>query len=143
MSRDGRKFSRFYYEQFMDEYPHIYADEAAFATWQWLLVASEQAWPSNPHLPRTVREKPLRRLVADELVAVGPHGTFELRGFRAERAKREQHASNAAAQRWQNAGNARALPSTRTSTSKRRLNRDVDTGRARGDLRVEPFEESA
>lgn len=139
-----RAYARFYYVQFIAEYPHIYADDAAFATWLRLLAAAEAMWPARPELPRSVRTRTLAKLIASELVETDGV-TYSVRGLDAERGRRSDAARNAAALRWhkngnavRNAnGNADPMPSTSTSTSTntREAKRDgTPVGRARPGL---------
>lgn len=108
MSRDLRPFSRFYYDDFLREYPAVYADDAAFATWMRLLVVAEKAWPLSPELPRSARIKSVQKLVAAGLVALGPLHTFSLRGHDAERQRRHGIAVAGANARWSADANASA-----------------------------------
>lgn len=102
-----RRFARFYYPEFKRDYPDIYADDRAFATWMRLLAGAEDAWPATPELPRSVKSAALRMLTDRGLVTVtGDH--YELRGFVTERSRREENARNAAAKRWHSDGNANA-----------------------------------
>ena len=43
-----RKFARLYYDQFMEEFGDIYADDAALSAWIWMLVLAEKMWPIHP-----------------------------------------------------------------------------------------------
>lgn len=88
MSKHDRRFARFYYEDFLTEYPEVYADDAQFAAWFRLLVVAEQAWPLPPELPRSVKARPLRSLVEAGLIALGPRHTYAVRGHDAERSRR-------------------------------------------------------
>jgi hypothetical protein len=112
--RRDRKFARFYYDQFIEEFPEIYAnDPVAGWTWLRLLVVAEKMWPTTPELPRWVRPRPLGTLVAAGLVEILPDHGFRIRGFDTERAHRAATARNAAAARWTNSasnapGNANA-----------------------------------
>lgn len=107
MSKDVRRFARFYYAEFVRDYPDVYADDAAFAAFMRLLTAAEMAWPTTPEVPRSVRPKGLKTLVDKGLVRVVGH-TFTLKGFVKERTQRAESASNAAAHRWHSGGNADA-----------------------------------
>lgn len=120
MTRVDRKFSRFYYDDFIREFPEVYADDAAFAAWMRLLVRAEKDWPTTPELPRSVRPRALTRLVDAGLVLPCDAHCYRIRGFDAERSRRQGIARNASAQRWQSERNANAsddaMPSTSTST---------------------------
>lgn len=120
MSKPDRKFARFYYDDFIREFPEVYADDAAFAAWMRLLVRAEKDWPTTPELPRSVRPKALARLVDSGLVGLCAGHCYRIRGFDAERSRRQGIARNAAAERWQSERNANAsadaMPSTSTST---------------------------
>lgn len=120
MTRDDRRYARFYYPEFIRDYPTVYRNDAAFATWLRLLVVAEQMWPMPAEIPRSVRSRPLAVLVDAGLVAVD--GTsFRLKGHDAERSRRRDSARKGAAVRWDSHGNANAganaMPSTSTSTS--------------------------
>lgn len=113
-----RKFARIYYQEFKRDYPDIYADDLAWATWTKLLVGSEEAWPAMPELPRSIKSRPLRTLVERGLVTVTGH-TYVLKGWVAERSKRQESARIAAAKRWDSDSNADAQPDAMPSTSTR------------------------
>lgn len=102
-----RQFARFYYREFKRDYPDIYADDAAWAAWSRMLIASEEAWPAMPELPRWLKPRVLRILTDRGLIKV-TGSTFILKGWVTDRAKRQKAASNAAAQRWHSDGNADA-----------------------------------
>lgn len=99
MTREHRDFARIYYREFRRDYPDIYADTLAFGAWTKMLIASEEAWPAMPELPRSIGAGPLRKLVDRGLVTFAG-STFTLKGWVVERTKRQQSASNAAALRW-------------------------------------------
>jgi len=110
MSDDRKRpFARFFYDDFLREYPHVYADDAAFATWMRLLVVAEKAWPLTPELPRSARSKPVQTLVDAGLVAIGPDYTYALRGHDAERTRRNAAGNAGAHARWN--ANAHAIAS--------------------------------
>lgn len=121
MTRDDRRYARFYYPEFIRDYPTVYADDAAFAAWMRLLVVAEQMWPMDGELPRSLRPRPLRTLVEAGLVTV-TGSTFAIKGHAAERSRRSDSGRNAAAVRWDSGRNANAsadaMPSTSTSKSK-------------------------
>jgi hypothetical protein len=114
VSRDDRRYARFYYPEFIRDYPEVYADDAAFAAWMRLLVIAEQMWPMPAELPRSVRPRPLRTLVDAGLVSL-TGVTFALKGHAAERQRRSDTGRNAAALRWDSERSANAVPSTSTS----------------------------
>jgi hypothetical protein len=91
-------YSRFYH-RFAREFPHIYADDAAFAAWGRLLMAADAAWPLRPALPRSVRPKVIRLLVgAGLLILEGDY--YTCRGLDAERERRRRAGKRGAAGRW-------------------------------------------
>lgn len=113
-----RRYARFYYAEFLRDYPAVYGDDAAFAAWMRLLVVAEQMWPLPMELPRSVRPRALRVLVGTGLVATdGTH--FALKGLDAERTRRRDSGRKGAAVRWESDGNANApanaMPSPSTS----------------------------
>jgi hypothetical protein len=106
MKRAERRFARFYYDDFLREYPEIYRDDAAFAAWMRLLVASEQAWPIPPEMPRSAKPSAVRTLTVAGLVAIGPAHTYAIRGHDKERARRHGIAVAAANARANGGANA-------------------------------------
>lgn len=108
MRRVIRKFTRLYYDDFIREYPEVYADDAAFAAWVRLLVLAEKMWPATPEIPRSIRPRAMRTLVAAGLVEECGTHSYCVRGFIAERTRRQDSARTAAAERWHSEGNADA-----------------------------------
>ena len=106
MTRTQRKYARFYYDDFITEFPEVYADDAAFATWWRLLVVAEKMWPTPPELPRHVKAAPLRRLTACGLVLLVDHDRYRIRGLDAERSHRSGAGKAGADARWGSDGNA-------------------------------------
>jgi hypothetical protein len=114
-------YSRLYH-RFKREFPGIYADDAALASWIRLLMLADASWPMRPPLPRSVRATALRKLVEAGLVVV-EGDSYGIRGLDAERTRRRDAARTGAAKRWQSDGNANAsavaMPRRdETSTSK-------------------------
>ena len=129
MSRpEARRFLRFYYPEFMRDYPDVYADDAAFSAFIRLLAAAEMAWPATPELPRSIRPKALRVLTARSLVKVSGH-TFALKGFVKEREMRADSARNAAAQRWHSNSNADAYADAMPKRGEDEEKREAERGR--------------
>lgn len=111
---NDRRYARFYYPEFIKDYPTVYGDDSAFAAWMRLLVIAEQMWPLAMELPRSVKPRALRVLVDSGLVATD--GTFfALKGLDAERTRRRESGRKGAAVRWDSEGNANALPSKSSS----------------------------
>lgn len=137
MARTDRPYVRVYYVDLERDYPAIYANDTATATWLRLLVLSEKAWPIDPELPRSVKSRGLRLLTAAGLVKLLDGHRYQIKGYRKERGAREARAKGAADTRWHppadpsGGANANAnahapafatahpsaMPSTRTSTS--------------------------
>lgn len=142
MSRDERKYVRFYYPEFVRDYRDVYEDDAAYAAWMRLLVLAEQVWPLTPELPRSVRSRPLRLLVERGLVVIKGH-EFTIKGLDAERGRRHESARNAADARWSGAASsangtaqrnadrtAEVMPKTSTRQDETRFAaREVDDNR--------------
>lgn len=102
MTRRVRKHLRFYYDDFMAEFPAVYRDNDLLATWLRLFVAAEKHWPAMPEVPRSVRPAHLRALVECGLVI--PDGDYyRCLGLDKERTTRLDAARNAASTRWGNA----------------------------------------
>ena len=131
-----RKFARLYYDQFMEEFGDIYADDAALSAWIRMLVLAEKMWPIHPEVPRAVKQSALRKLIDADLIRVRGE-TYSVRGYDAERRQRAKASRIGAAARWSANGNAIsnaisnanavqvAMPSTSTST--RREQRFIKT----------------
>jgi len=109
-----RRYARFYYPEFIRDYPLVYADDAAFASWMRLLVIAEQMWPMPSELPRSVKPKALAVLIDAGLVRV-VGVTFTLKGHDAERQRRSDTGRNASAVRWDSERSANAMPSNSSS----------------------------
>lgn len=107
---DDRQYARFYYGDFIRDYPDIYRDDAAFACWVRLLGIADGLWPAPAELPRSVRPGPLRKLVERGLVTV-ENDYYRIKGLDTERSRRRDAARDAAAKRWQSARNADAYGS--------------------------------
>jgi hypothetical protein len=99
VKRGTRPYARFYYDDFIREFPAIYADDAAFSAWMRLLTLAEKLWPIAPELPRHVKPGALRKLVDAKLVKVSGM-TYTVRGLDAERSRRHHLAKSAADSRW-------------------------------------------
>lgn len=137
MTRNERTYARFYYKEFIRDYPHIWDDATAFHTWTRLLVAAESMWPAAPDLPRSVKTRDLAKLVSCGLIATDGR-TYAVKGLHAERTARSNAARIAARSRWSNAdGDAQQSTSTSTKTKAIRDGTPVENGR--GPIRlVEP-----
>lgn len=101
-------YSRLYH-RFSQEFPDIWADDQALASWVRLLALADASWPMRPPLLRSARKRTLDRLVAAGLVMVAGE-TYTILGLDAERNRRRDAGRTGAAKRWQSDGNAIALP---------------------------------
>jgi hypothetical protein len=101
-------YSRLYH-RFQSEFPTIYADDHALASWVRLLLVADASWPMRPPVPRSVKAKPLAALVDCGLVVL-EGDAYTVRGLDAERSRRRDAARVGAAQRWHSDRNATALP---------------------------------
>lgn len=107
-----RTYARFYYAEFIRDYPDAWADERVLGTWLKLFVRAEQMWPLPCELPRSIRPRPLAVLVEMGLIATD--GTvYAVKGMAAERERRSNAGKAGAAKRWHSEGNANAMPSSR------------------------------
>ena len=100
-----RQFARIYYREFRRDYPDVFADDVAWCAWTRMLIASEEAWPAMPELPRSVKPKGLRMLVDRRLVTV-TGTTFVLKGWVQDRTRRASSGRIGSAVRWDSDGNA-------------------------------------
>lgn len=99
-------YSRLYHK-FSREFPTVYADDAALASWVRLLLVADASWPMRPPVPRSVKARPLAVLVKLGLVILDGDN-YTVLGLDAERTRRRESARIGAAQRWQNDRNANA-----------------------------------
>lgn len=104
--RSERRYVRVYDDDLRRDYPHIWRDDRAIATWLRLLSIADKMWPTVPELPRSVRAHPLSMLVDAGLVELMPEDCYRIRGHDAERIARSNAGRNAAALRWHSEGNA-------------------------------------
>jgi hypothetical protein len=103
-----RRWVRVYDDDLRRDYPQVWHDDRALATWLRLLSIADKMWPTIPELPRAVRPAALSTLTECGLVEILPEHCYRIRGHDAERTKRRNAASNAAALRWQSDGKADA-----------------------------------
>lgn len=132
-----RHFIRIYDDDLRRDYPAIWADDRALATFSRLLSVADKMWPTNPELPRSVKPGPLASLARCGLIVRHDDGTYSVRGLNAERSKRAALASAAAHARWSADGTAdstaSAMPTRQDKTpdQSKPIARDLDDdGRA-------------
>lgn len=109
-------YSRLYH-RFSQEFPEVWSDDRALATWTRLLMLADASWPMHPPLPRSVKPRVLG--VLSELVLVTGE-TYTIRGLDAERNRRRDAARTGAAKRWQSDGNANAYANAYATAMPRR-----------------------
>lgn len=130
MSED-RKYVRVYYNDLIRDYPEVWGDDAALATWLRMLATADPMWPTPPELSRSVKASPLRRLEAAGLVERLPANRYRMKGMEAERAMRSQSARNAAAVRWQ--GDRTPRPDADAMPKRNEQSKDEPKARAEPD----------
>lgn len=101
-----RHFIRIYDDDLRRDYPAIWADDRALATYSRLLSVADKMWPTHPELPRSVKPGPLASLERCGLIVRHEDHTYSVRGLNAERARRAAIATNAAHARWGTDSNA-------------------------------------
>lgn len=119
-------YSRLYH-RFRAEFPTIYADDACLAAWVRLLLVADASWPMRPPLPRSVKPRALRELVAVGLVILDGDA-YTVRGLDAERSRRRDAARVGAQKRWDSDRNANASAGAmprRDETSKSKDESDI------------------
>lgn len=99
MTRDDRRYARFYFPEFIRDYEEIYRNDAALSTWMRLLVIAEQMWPMAGFMPLGVSRRGLKMLVDAGLVTVTDL-TFSIKGQQEERERRQESARQSATLRW-------------------------------------------
>lgn len=131
-----RHYVRVYDDDLRRDYPSIWNDDRALATWLRLLSIADKMWPTAPELPRSAKAGPLAALTSCGLVERDGH-TYRIRGLDVERAKRAAQARGAADARWGTASNADSITSamprrdeTRTSKDEKNARDLDDDGRA-------------
>lgn len=118
MARADRTYVRIYYIDLQRDYPQVWFDPTALATWIRLLTRMDQSWPAAPELPTGVRKADLGILTSCGLVALNGHGTYLLKGYEAERGRRHAAAKTGAEARWKSSErNANASPDALRSQS--------------------------
>ena len=117
-------YSRLYH-RFSREFPEIYADDHALASWVRLLLVADASWPMRPPLPRSVRARALGCLVGAGLVILDGDA-YTIRGLDAERTRRRDAARTGAAKRWQSERNANASATAMPRRDETRLD-EIDT----------------
>lgn len=101
-----RHYIRVYDDDLRRDYPEIWTDDRALATWTRLLSIADKMWPTLPELPRSAKGVPLAALVRCGLVEPHPDHTYTIRGLHVERTKRAAQAQGAANARWGTVSNA-------------------------------------
>ena len=99
MARVDRRYARLYFDDLQRDYPAIWADDVAFATWVRLLAGAEASWPSPAILPRSTKGRVLRCLVDATLIEVDGD-TYRVKGLDAERTARQTSGRRGANARW-------------------------------------------
>ena len=100
MARAERSYVRVYYIDLQRDYPQVWFDPGGLSTWLRLLVRADQSWPAAPELPAGTRKADLGLLTSCGLVSLNGHGTYLLKGYEAERGRRQAVATKAAGARW-------------------------------------------
>jgi hypothetical protein len=116
---DYRPFARFYYVDFLRDYPQIARDNDALATYLRLLAIADAMYPAVPEVPRSEKAVHVRKLVEATLVKLVPPYGFQIKGMEVDRGRRYERARTAASTRWGTAtGNAVSnAPSTATGNA--------------------------
>ncbi len=101
MSREERKYSRVYHDAQDDErFILVWASDACLALWLRLLVLADGTWPAPAPIPRSAKARALSTLVDAGLVELVSGDLYRIHGLTAERSRRSNRASHAAAVRW-------------------------------------------
>jgi len=104
--RSDRRYVRVYDDDLRRDYPEVWTDDRALATWLRLLSVADKMWPTLPEIPRYIKAAPLAVLVNCGLVEALPAHCYRIRGHDVERTARSNAARNAAAGRWHSEGTA-------------------------------------
>lgn len=96
----GRPFARIYYVDLQRDYPEVWRDNDAHATYSRLLALADATWPVVPEVPRSEKRPHVQKLIDASLVSMCTEFGYRIKGFDAERSARSSKASNAAGSRW-------------------------------------------
>lgn len=99
MARDSAKYVEVDYD-FAAEYPSIYHDDAALATWLRLLMLAHGVWPAPATLPRSVGRRPLKLLQQEGVIEI-TGDVYRVLGLDKRRTGRRAHAAHAADVRYE------------------------------------------
>ena len=94
-----RPFARVYYVDLQRDYPSVWDDDEALATWLRLLSHADALWPISPYVPHGTNPTALARLRRKGLVSLR-NGRYNVKGYEVERSARSDHAKVAASTRW-------------------------------------------
>ena len=94
-----RPFARVYYVDLQRDYPSVWDDDEALATWLRLLAHADALWPISPYIPHGTNPTGLTRLRRKGLVSLR-NGRYNVKGYEVERGARSDHAKVAASTRW-------------------------------------------
>jgi hypothetical protein len=107
----GRPFARIYYVDLERDYPDVWRDDAALATYVRLLSIADAMWPAIPEVPRSAKAVVVKQLIdavsrssaspgdGGLVIAVPPY-SYRIRGLDAERTARSNAAGIASRIRW-------------------------------------------
>lgn len=90
----SEQYSRIYW-RFIEEFPAIFDDKAAFGWWMTLLIGADGAHPSPAPLPLGLPKRLLAQLTDAGLVEIGPGNRYRIKGVLAERTRRTANARSA------------------------------------------------
>ena len=90
-----RNYVRVYYNDLERDYPDVWDDNQALASYVRLLAIAEAMWPMRPGWP----QKASAKLVDSGLLVALPRHRYTIKGLDAERNARSNAARNAAASR--------------------------------------------
>ena len=57
-AKPDRRYVRVYDDDLRRDYPKVWHDDRALATWLRLLSIADKMWPTIPELPRSVQARP-------------------------------------------------------------------------------------
>lgn len=96
---EGR-FIFVYHEDLQQNYPALWDDNAALATWLRLFALADKQWPSPAEMPRAAKASIVKRLVEYGLIFPEPNHRYRVRGLDTQRQRRSEQAKAAAAARY-------------------------------------------
>lgn len=116
MASAERRYVEVFYD-LADEYPTVYYNDVALATWLRLLMLASGVWPAPAVIPRSASDDALALLVDCGLIQILDGDLYRVRGLDKLRRARRERAQKAATERW-NASTEASAQAMRTHSER-------------------------